>query len=94
MPKLIIGALTLAAVLLVSVLSGFAADTPPRIMPDAVKARLDNSQQVIFIDTRNGYAWSSSDKIIPGAIRVRGEQDFVAAQKTLQKDDFIVTYCT
>ena len=71
-----------------------AADTPPRIMPDAVKARLDNGQQVIFIDTRNGSAWSHSNQIIPGAIRVRGSQEFAAVLQTLHKDDFIVTYCT
>lgn len=94
MPKYYIGALTLITALVVSVLSSVAADTPPRIMPDEVKARLDSGQQVIFIDTRNGNAWSSSDKIIPGAVRVRGAEDFASVLKTLQKGDFIVTYCT
>ena len=94
MAKLLFGTLAFVVLFLISVLVTSAADSPPRIEISDVKARLDNGQQIIFIDTRNSSAWKHSDKIIPGAIRVRGAQEFATVVKTLQKDTFIVTYCT
>jgi len=84
----------LVSFLLMSVLVVSAADNPPRIEARDVKARLDNGQSIIFVDTRTGGAWSGSDLIIPGAIRIRSGQELAVAQKTLQKNAFIVTYCT
>lgn len=84
----------LVSFLLLSVLVVSAADSPPRIEASDVKARLDNGQSVVFVDTRTGGAWSGSGLIIPGAIRIRSGQELAAAQKALHKDDFIVTYCT
>ena len=89
-----IGVLTIVSILLVSVLFATAADQPPRIMVDEVKAKMDSGQKVVFMDTRTGSSWSSSNQIIPGAVRVRGNQEFKAILDTLQKDTFIVTYCT
>jgi hypothetical protein len=94
MLKLPLGIGFLVSFLLMSVLVVSAADYPPRIEVSDVKARLDSGQNVVFVDTRTGGAWSGSGLIIPGAIRIRSGQDLAAAQKTLQKDDFIVTYCT
>ena len=94
MGRSITGVLMFLAILLSSVLIATAADQPPRIMVDEVKAKLDSGQKVIFIDTRTGSEWESSTQIIPGAIRVRGNPDFAAIISTLQKNDFIVTYCT
>ena len=94
MTRTLIGVLTLAVLLLSSVFIASAADSPPRILVDEVKAKLDSGQDIIFIDTRTGSEWKNSNQLIPGAIRVRGNQDFAAVLKTLQKDDFIVTYCT
>jgi rhodanese-related sulfurtransferase len=94
MTKILLGTLAFVSLFLVSVLAISAADYPPRIEIDEVKARLDSGQQIIFVDTRNSSAWSRSNKIIPGAIRVRGAQEFAAVVKTLQKDTFIITYCT
>ncbi len=94
MTRKIIGVLALAMFLLASVYIATAADNPPRIMVDEVKAKLDSGQKIIFIDTRTGSEWKNSSQMIPGAIRVRGNPDFAAVIKTLHKDDFIVTYCT
>lgn len=60
---------------------------------EEVKARMESGQEIAFIGTRNGSAWSHSSKIIPGAIRVRGVQEFAAVMQTLPKETFIVTYC-
>ena len=94
MLKILLGTVTLFALLLDSALSVSAADSPPRIMVNEVMSKLDSGQTITFIDTRNGSAWSGSNKIIPGAIRVRGGQDFADVMMTLTKDSFIVTYCT
>ena len=94
MKQLAIGVLTIVSILLVSVLFATAADQPPRIMVDEVKAKMDSGQKVVFIDTRTGSSWSSSNQMIPGALRVRGNQEFKAILETLDKDTFIVTYCT
>lgn len=84
----------LMALFLPSVLISQAADSPPRIEMEEVKARMESGQEIVFIDTRNGSAWSNSNKIIPGAIRVRGGQELTDVMKTLPKETFIVIYCT
>ena len=94
MTKRITGVLLFMVFLLASVLIATAADNPPRIMVDEVKAKLDSGQKIIFIDTRTGSEWKNSNQMIPGAIRLRGRQDFTTILATLHKDDFIVTYCT
>lgn len=94
MMKNIVGILTFVLIVAGLALPVCAADSPTRIMPDAVKARMDSNQPIVFIDTRNGDAWSSSSKKIPGSIRVRSGEEFSAILKALKKDDFIVTYCT
>ena len=94
MGRSITGVLMFLAILLSSVLIATAADQPPRIMIDEVKAKMDSGQNIIFLDTRTGSEWASSTQIIPGAIRVRGGADFSAILAKVPKDAFIVTYCT
>ena len=92
--KIFLAAVFFVALFLPSVLIAQAADSPPRIEIEEVKSRMESGQEIVFIDTRNGSAWSSSNEIIPGAIQVRGAQEFAAVMKTLPKETFIVTYCT
>ena len=92
--KLLLAAGFFLALFLPSVLIAQAADSPPRIEMEEVKARMESGQEIVFIDTRNGQAWSSSSQIIPGAIRVRGAQEFADATKALSKETLIITYCT
>ena len=94
MSKILFGTVMLVVLSLMTVGVLSAADSPPRIEIEKVKAMLDSGQAVTFIDTRNGSSWSSSGKMIPGAIRVRGGQEFANVMTKLSKDAFIVTYCT
>lgn len=94
MRRSVTGVLMLLAILLSSVLIASAADQPPRIMVDEVKAKMDSGQDILFLDTRNGSAWSGSNQMIPGAVRVRGDADFSAILAKVPKETFIVTYCT
>lgn len=94
MMKIILAAGFFVTLFLPSVLISQAADLPLRIEIADVGARMESGQEIVFIDTRNGSAWSHSDKIIPGAIRVRGAEEFSDVMKTLAKETFIVTYCT
>ncbi len=61
---------------------------------DQVKQRLERSQPIVFIDTRNELAWETSDTLIPGSIRISNNQQLAALVKELPKESFIVPYCT
>ena len=78
---------------LAALLTNLMSPPVPRITPEEVKDRLDQSQQILFIDTRNPKAWAQSDEIIPGAIRMLASQvgNHIAE---LPKGRTIVAYCT
>jgi rhodanese-related sulfurtransferase len=65
----------------------------PRITVDEVKRRMDKGEQFTFIDTRNPQAWSESDSMLPGAIRVPVDKLEENLPK-IPKNKPIVTYCT
>ena len=66
---------------------------PTKVTIDDIKGRLDRSEPVVFIDTRNPKAWSESNVKLPGAIRVPADQvkDHL---KEIPQHRPIVTYCT
>jgi rhodanese-related sulfurtransferase len=64
-----------------------------RITVDELRKRLDQGEDVFFVDTRNPKAWGEADTKLPGAIRVPADQ----VEKHLAdvpRDRMIVTYCT
>jgi rhodanese-related sulfurtransferase len=65
----------------------------PRITVDELKRRMDKGEQFTFIDTRNPQAWSESDSMLPGAIRVPVDKLEENLPK-IPKNKPIVTYCT
>jgi rhodanese-related sulfurtransferase len=65
----------------------------PRITVDEVKRRMDKGESFTFIDTRNPQAWSESDSMLPGAIRVPVDKLEENLPK-IPKNKPIVTYCT
>ena len=54
---------------------------------------MDRGEPIIFIDTRNPYAWSESGVKIPGALRIHFSE-LERRLDELPKDRLIVTYCT
>ena len=66
---------------------------PTKVTIDDIKGRLDRSEPVVFIDTRNAKAWSESNVKLPGAIRVPADQ-VQAHLKEIPQGRPIVTYCT
>jgi rhodanese-related sulfurtransferase len=65
----------------------------PRITVDELKRQMDKGEQFTFIDTRNPQAWSESDSMLPGAIRVPVDKLEENLPK-IPKNKPIVTYCT
>jgi rhodanese-related sulfurtransferase len=65
----------------------------PRITVDEVKRRMDKGEQFTFVDTRNPQAWSESDSMLPGAIRVPVDKLEENLPK-IPKNKPVVTYCT
>jgi predicted sulfurtransferase len=64
----------------------------PRITKEEAKAML-GMPKVVFLDTRIGAEWKSSDKKIKGAVRVEsGEYELWATG--MDKDTTIIAYCT
>ncbi len=64
-----------------------------RITIDEVKKRMDNSEPIIFIDTRNPHDWSESGVKLPGALRIH-YSELEQHLDGLPHDRLIVTYCT
>jgi len=85
LPGLLILALTAVACLAANV---------ERISITELKSRLDAGEQIVFLDTRNDYAWFNADQMIPQARRVHDNHRFVQILEELPKDTAIVTYCT
>jgi len=65
----------------------------PRITTDELKERMQQGEDFTFVDVRNPQAWTESDVMLPGAIRVRLsnlEEDL----PRIPRNEPIVTYCT
>jgi rhodanese-related sulfurtransferase len=64
-----------------------------RISPKAVKERMERGETVLFLDSRNPTAWSESDRMLPGAIRMPADEvDERAAD--IPRSWTVVSYCT
>lgn len=64
-----------------------------RITVEDVRARLDQGEDVFFVDTRNPKAWGEAETKLPGAIRVPADQ-VEQHLADVPRDRAIVTYCT
>lgn len=58
-----------------------------------LKRRMDQGEDVFFVDTRNPKAWGEADTKLPGAIRVPADQ-VEQHLADIPRDRLIVTYCT
>ena len=74
--------------------STILAESAERIAVSEVKAWLDSGEKVVFLDTRNDYAWSGSSRLIPGAIRVHDNESFGRLLDQLPRTAKVVAYCT
>ena len=64
-----------------------------RISIDELRKRMENGEDFVVIDTRNGQAWQQSDVKIPEAIRVSAD-NLDEILSTIPKEKAIVAYCT
>jgi len=97
--RFILHLLTLVGLALFGCTSGgITADhsdnNPPRITIDQVVQKMNQGDSIVFLDTRNDIDWGKGKTKIPGAIRVRNNEELAQIYKTIPKDQFIVTYCT
>ena len=65
----------------------------PRITVNEVKKRMDAGETFTFIDTRNPQAFSESDTILPGAIRLPLDQ-LDKKLPSIPMNKAVVAYCT
>jgi len=69
------------------------AMAPTRVTADEIIERMNRGEKFTFLDARNPKAWSESDEMLPGALRVPADE----LQKHLDqipRDRTIITYCT
>jgi rhodanese-related sulfurtransferase len=64
-----------------------------RISPEEVNARVLAGEPIVFVDARNDQAWASSDRKIPGAVRVPAD-DVESHLNEVNRAATIVVYCT
>jgi rhodanese-related sulfurtransferase len=63
------------------------------ISPEEANARVLAGEPIVFVDARNSKAWESSDRKIPGAVRVPADE----VEQHLNEIDpksTVITYCT
>jgi len=65
-----------------------------RITPREVQEMLNLREQIRFLDARNPRDWGESDKIIPGAVRARGQEQEKEVLSAIPKNQTLVAYCT
>lgn len=68
--------------------------TAERITIDDLKTWHAAGEKVVYLDTRNDYAWKTSNRILPGAIRVHDNQSFTRVLNRIPTTARIVAYCT
>ena len=71
-----------------------SATVPERITIEQVEQKLQSGEPIVFLDSRNDVDWAKGTTKIPGATRVRSNEDLANIIKMVPKDQFIVTYCT
>jgi rhodanese-related sulfurtransferase len=64
-----------------------------RVTPDEVKERMDRGEPIAFLDARDPKAWSESDQMLPGAIRVPADE-VEAHLSEIPRDRAVIAYCT
>ena len=64
-----------------------------RITVDDMRKRLERTEDICFVDTRNPQAWAEAETKLPAAIRVPADQveEHLA---DIPRDRMVVTYCT
>lgn len=83
----------MVAVLLTAVASVLVGCKLPRITVEEVKKRMDEGEQILFIDTRKSQDWDASDVKLPGALRIH-YSELEQYLDELPRDRLIVPYCT
>lgn len=66
---------------------------PRPVSVSDAKQMLDRGDRVLFVDTRNPAAWSSSSTTLPDAIRVPADS-LRAHLPALPREQRIIAYCT
>ena len=64
-----------------------------KVTVEEVNNRLQNGDDVQFVDSRAAHAWDEAETKASGAIRIPPDE----AEKhiaDINRDDYIVTYCT
>lgn len=92
----------LAIGILAGVIGSCSGDIPPekraandlRVPAETVQSWQEAGQEVLFVDVRSEADWEASSRQIPGAVRVRSYLGVESLMHTLDKDRYIVTYCT
>lgn len=64
-----------------------------RISPEALKARLDQGEDLVIVDLRSGLSYEAAGVKIRGAIRIP-PQEFLARHKEIPPGRPVVMYCT
>ena len=64
-----------------------------KISPEEANARVLAGEPVVFVDARNPKAWGSSDRKIPGAVRVPAE-DVESHLNEIDSQSTVIAYCT
>jgi len=89
-------------VLFSGVTGGCSGDIPPekraandlRVTAETVQSWQKAGRDVLFIDVRSEADWEASSRQIPGAVRVQSYLGVENLMHSLDKDRYIVTYCT
>jgi len=64
-----------------------------KISPEEANARALAGEPIMFVDARNPKAWGSSDRKIPGAIRVPAD-DVDRHLDEIDREQTVICYCT
>jgi rhodanese-related sulfurtransferase len=67
--------------------------TLTKLTVDQVKKRLDSGEPLAFVDSRNPKAWGEARTMLPGAVRVPGD-DVAQYLAKIPRDRTVITYCT
>lgn len=71
----------------------FLGEKMEKVTIDEVNRKINNGEEIVFVDSRAAHVWDKAKTKIPGAIRIPPDK----AEKRLsnvRKDAYVVTYCT
>ena len=63
------------------------------ISPEEANARVLAGEPIVFVDARNAKAWGSSNRKIPGAVRVPAD-DVESHLSQIDSESTVIAYCT